>query len=75
MAYQSRLSSKGQVTVPVEIRERLGLETGDTVVYEVEDDRAVLRRGHPFDVAFHAALSETLDEWTSPEDEDAFRDL
>lgn len=75
MEYWSRLSSKGQVTIPVEIRERLHLEPGDAVVYEIEDDRAVLRRADPFDVAFHATLSDTLDEWASPEDEDAFRDL
>jgi len=29
----------------------------------------------PFDTAFHDALSATLDEWTTPEDEEAFRDL
>jgi len=29
----------------------------------------------PFDRAFHAALSETLTEWSSAEDEEAFRDL
>lgn len=75
MTYRSRLSSKGQVTIPSEVRERLHLEPGDTVIYEVEDERAVLRRAEPFDVAYHAALSETLDEWTSPEDEEAFRDL
>jgi AbrB family looped-hinge helix DNA binding protein len=73
--YQSRLSGKGQVTIPVEIREKLALEPGDIVVYEVEGDRAVLRRGEPLDLAFHAALTHSLDEWASTEDEDAFRDL
>ncbi len=75
MSYQSRLSSKGQVTIPVAVREKLHLEPGDTVVYEIEDERAVLRRAEPFDIAYHASLSATLDEWTSPEDEEAFRDL
>jgi len=75
MPYQSRLSSKGQVTIPVEVREKLHLEPGDTVIYEVEDERAVLRRAEPFDLAYHAALSDTLEEWASPEDEEAFRDL
>lgn len=75
MPYQSRLSSKGQVTIPVEVREKLQLEPGDRVVYEIENDQAVLRRAEPIDVAFHAALSETLDEWASPEDDEAFRDL
>ena len=75
MSYQSRLSSKGQVTIPVAVREKLHLEPGDTVVYAIEDERAVLRRAEPFDIAYHASLSATLDEWTSPEDEEAFRDL
>lgn len=75
MSHQSRLSSKGQVTIPVEVREQLHLEPGDTVIYEVEGERAVLRRAEPLDLAFHAALSDTLDEWASPEDEEAFRDL
>lgn len=75
MVYQSRLSAKGQVTIPVEVREKLALEPGDDVVYEVEGDRAILRRAEPIDLAFHAALSHSLDEWASPEDEEAFRDL
>lgn len=75
MTYRSRLSSKGQVTIPSEVREKLHLEPGDTVLYDVEDEHATLRRAEPFDAAYHAAVSETLDEWTSPEDEEAFRDL
>lgn len=75
MTYRSRLSSKGQVTIPSEVRAKLLLEPGDTVLYELEGGRAVLRRAEPFDIAFHAALSDTLDEWTSPEDDEAFGDL
>jgi hypothetical protein len=44
-------------------------------VYEIEGDRAILRRGNPLDVAFHAALPPTLAEWSSAEDDEAFRDL
>ena len=75
MTIASRLSSKGQVTIPAEIRDKLRLEAGDVVIYELRDEVVVLRRAEPFDVAYHAALSDTLDEWSSPEDEDAFRDL
>jgi AbrB family looped-hinge helix DNA binding protein len=75
MPHQSRLSSKGQVTIPAAVRAKLHLEPGDTVIYDVEDERAVLRRAEPFDIAYHAALSDTLDEWASPEDEEAFGDL
>jgi antitoxin PrlF len=75
MVYTSRLSSKGQVTIPSEVRESLRLAAGDLVGYEVRAEEVVLKRIEPFDAAFHAALSATLDEWSSPEDEEAFRDL
>lgn len=71
----SRLSSKGQVTIPREVRNKVGLKPGDLVVYEVKGGVVTLKRGQPFDAAFHAALSSTLDEWVSPEDDEAFRDL
>ena len=39
----STISSKGQITVPQEIRKRLGLEAGDRVEFVIEDDRTVIR--------------------------------
>ena len=53
MRYSSTISSKGQVTVPQEIRNRLGLSTGDRVDFVVEGERTVIRPGrsdsNPFD--------------------------
>jgi len=43
MNNSSTISSKGQVTVPIEIRKRLGLAPGDRVEFVVEDDRTVIR--------------------------------
>jgi len=43
MAAISTLSSKGQVTVPIEVRHRLGLKEGDKVEFVFEDGRTVLR--------------------------------
>jgi antitoxin PrlF len=71
----SRLSAKGQVTVPKEVRDFLELKPGDMVAYEVQNGAVILRRVEPFDATFHKALSATLDEWATPEDEEAFRDL
>ncbi len=39
----SKLSSKGQITVPQEIRRRLGVRAGDRVEFAVEGGRVVLR--------------------------------
>jgi AbrB family looped-hinge helix DNA binding protein len=72
---RSRISPKGQITLPRAVREAIGAGPGDTVVYEVEGNTVRLRRIDPFDVEFHEALARTLDEWTSDEDEAAFRDL
>jgi antitoxin PrlF len=72
---RSRISPKGQITLPKVVREAIGAEPGDMVVYEVEGSTVRLRRVDPFDVEFHEALARTLDEWTSDEDEAAFRDL
>jgi len=47
----------------------------DLIVSEVNGDVVTLRRIGPFDAAYHAALSQTLDEWTTTEDEEAFYDL
>ena len=71
-----RLSSNSQVTIPQKIRRATGLKPGDTVTYSVRPDGVIeLRRVDPFDLAFHAALSKTMTEWSSPEDEAAFGDL
>jgi AbrB family looped-hinge helix DNA binding protein len=43
MGHFSTISSKGQLTVPQEIRKRLGLETGDRVEFVVEEGRTVIR--------------------------------
>jgi len=44
----ARMTSKGQVTVPKAVREALGLEEGDEVVFRVEGNRAVLARTPDF---------------------------
>jgi AbrB family looped-hinge helix DNA binding protein len=47
MKYSSSISSKGQVTVPQEIRNRLGLSTGDRVEFVIEGERTVIRPSRP----------------------------
>lgn len=43
MNHSSTISSKGQITVPQEIRKRLGLAPGDRVEFVIEQDRTVIR--------------------------------
>jgi bifunctional DNA-binding transcriptional regulator/antitoxin component of YhaV-PrlF toxin-antitoxin module len=61
--------------LPKKVRETLSLGPGDLVTYEIGDGTVSIRKVQPFDAAFHAALSSTLDEWASQEDDEAFRDL
>ncbi len=56
MAHFSTISSKGQVTVPQEIRERLGLRAGDRVEFVVEENRTVIRPAHPEGNPFRAMI-------------------
>lgn len=72
---RGRISSKGQVTLPKQVRQAIGAEPGDMVVSEVEASTVRLRRVEPFDREFHDALANTLEERASAEDEEAFRDL
>ncbi len=44
----ARITSKGQVTVPKAVRDALGIETGDEVVFRVEGDRAVMAKTADF---------------------------
>ncbi len=39
-----KITTKGQVTIPVEVRERLGLLPNTEVEFVVEDGQAVLRK-------------------------------
>ncbi len=41
------MSSKGQVTIPVEVRRALGVDEGDTLVFEVAGAYATLRKRRP----------------------------
>ena len=76
MIYASKVTTKGQVTIPKAVRERLRVAAGDVIVYEFQDNGVVVRKMEPFDAGWHRALSTTLaDEWNSPEDDEAFGDL
>jgi len=38
----SRVSSKGQVTIPIEIRKKLGIKEGDKIVFMEKDNNIIL---------------------------------
>ncbi len=72
----SKLTTKSQATIPSKIREILGLHPGDSVVFEVDENRRVaIRKAIPIDFEFAKALEGTLSEWSSKNDEEAYGDL
>ena len=75
--YFSKITSKGQTTIPKEVRKKLQAEPGDSLAYQIQENGSVMvSKIAPFDFAWHAALSQTLAaEWNSPEADEAFRDL
>jgi antitoxin PrlF len=71
----SRISRRGQVTIPKKIRETLGAVPGDLISYEVDGGIVALKCADKLDTIYHGVLSQTLDEWNSADDDEAFRDL
>jgi antitoxin PrlF len=72
----SRLTAKGQATVPARVRDKLHLKPGDTLIFEESSGGMIyLRRAEPLDLEFLSALEKTLSEWNSEEDQKAYRNL
>ena len=73
MAASSTISSKGQITIPAEIRHRLGVKEGDRVEFIVDNGRTILQPArlekNPFEKYIGALPGfsdrEEIDEWVS----------
>jgi len=72
----SKLTSKFQATIPKEIRDKLNLKSGDTLVFKVLDNKTiVVKKAKSFDKEYLKAVQNTLSEWDSSEDDQAFKHL
>ena len=72
----SRLTSKGQITIPKAVREALSLGEGDLVAFAVADGLATMRKiAMRVELADRDAANAQLEEWGGAADEDAYRDL
>lgn len=45
MNFRRRLGTKGQVVVPRDVRQHLGIRSGSEVIFEVRNEEAVLKPG------------------------------
>ena len=78
MTTVTRLTTKHQTTIPLEVRRALGLRAGDQVEFSVEGGTATLRKAAPRlpeDLAFRLIQTHAMRDWDTPEDDEAFRDL
>lgn len=71
----SKLTQKYQTTIPSPVRKLLHLQAGDAVAFDMDDGVVFLRKARAIDFAFAKSLEETLNEWNSPADEAAYREL
>lgn len=66
---QSRLTAQGQISVPAEVRRKLGLAPGSVLVWEEAGDKYVVRRAGRFSLfdVHKAAFAERSDIPATPE--------
>ncbi len=71
----ARLTKKYQATIPAKVRRVLDLRAGEIIAFDIEGDEVHLRKATPVDLELAGALSDTLGEWSSDADDEAYRDL
>jgi antitoxin PrlF len=74
----TRLTTKHQTTVPLEVRRALGLEAGDRVEFRVEGTSVTLhkvKRQLTDALVFRLVQTHAMRDWDTPEDDEAFRDF
>ena len=50
MIEESKISKKGQITIPKDVRERLGLKVGDKVIFESISKGILIRKKEDSDI-------------------------
>jgi antitoxin PrlF len=71
----SKLTSKGQTTIPSAIRKTLGIKTGDFVMFSVENAQVIVKRAEKLDAGLLKLAQDSFSDWNAPEADEAFRDL
>jgi len=72
----SKLTTKGQATIPALVRKQLKVGPGDRISFYINEDRVEIRRAEPIDIEFHRAQESSLaDEWMTAEDDAAYGNL
>lgn len=73
--FVSRVTTKGQATIPSRVRRALGIRAGDSVQFTIRGKTVLLKRADRFDAGFLKLATEAFSDWNAPEADEAFRDL
>ena len=72
----SKITAKGQTTIPWAIRIALNIAPGDSIAWEISNEGvASVRRVQALNIKYLQALEESLSEWAGAADEEAYREL
>ena len=71
----SKITARGQTTIPKRVREAANLREGDVIAFDLEGDHLVVRKVAFASDGYLDGLSGAMNEWVSPEDEEAFSPL
>jgi antitoxin PrlF len=69
----SSVTSKGQATIPADIRRRAGISTGDFVHFKLENGSIIVEKAQSIDASWNNGQSAMLSEWDNT-DEDVYND-
>jgi len=73
---RSRLTKKGQATIPADIRAFLDIGSGDLISFSIKDDSVVIKKTNETENEYLMSLESSLaGEWLSREDSAAYDDL
>ena len=73
--FVTKVTSKGQATIPSAVRALLGVRGGDSVMFSIDGDTVTVKRAERLDAGFLRLATESFSDWNTPEADEEFRDL
>ncbi len=71
-----KITAKGQTVIPSSLCKKLGLSSGDEILFEQNGDTILIRKATKIDQAYYNSLHASFSsEWEAPEDCKAYDDL
>lgn len=71
----SKITTKGQATIPSAIRRKLGVRPGDSIAFQIKGNSVTITKLDRLDAGFLKLATKAFEDWNTPEAEEAFKDL